>query len=235
MHRPWFSFAIASVLSLAFVPHWVRAEDAPKKEQKVFVEVCVAEVSLSKLRALGFDWDAAHSTFEPTYRTNDDPLDLLSFVEALGKDDLARVLSHPRLATMSGRTASLQVGDAKGQGVRLELVPQVLDTQKIQLQYRIELNLSKPAAAGEVNDRRHATRELVLDSATEFAPGIACCVSETRSRRTNEQGKTEETVTIVLLRADFKPPADIRTAEKPQPPKPVLERRYPEIEIPKRR
>lgn len=234
MHRPWLSAAVVSVLCVAFVPQWVAAEDAPKKEQKVFVEVCVAEVSLTKLRALGFDWDAAHSTFEPTYRTNDDPLDLLSFVDALGKDDLARVLSRPRLATMSGRTASFQVGDAKGQGVRLELVPQVLDIQKIQLQYRIELNPSKPDAAGEADGRRPATRELVLDSATELSPGTACCVSETRSRRTSERGKTEETATLVLIRADFKPPEDIRTAEKPQPPKGVLEGRYPEIEVPRR-
>ena len=235
MHRPWFSFAVASVLSLAFVPKWVTAEDASKKQEKVFIEVYVAEVSFSKLRALGFDWDAAHSTFEPTYRTNDDPLDLLSFVDALRKAGLVRELCHPRLATMSGRTASFQVGDAKGQGVRLELVPQVLDTQKIQLQYRIELNPPKPDAAGEADGRQHTTRELMLDSATELSPGTACCVSETRSRRTNEKGKIEETVTVVLIRADFKPPADILTAEKPQPPKPVLERRYPEIEIPKRR
>jgi hypothetical protein len=221
---------VLSLICLAEAPRWAVAEEAAKKEQRVFIEVFVAEVSLSKLRALGFDLDALHLFAEAASGTDEEPRNAISTLEALGKDNLVRLISHPRLATMSGRAASLQVGDA----IKLEIVPQASDEQKIQLDYRIELNIPQSAVGGEeVEGGRKSTHQLVLDSATELDPGKACCVSETRSRR-SEGGKTHETLTVVILRADFKPPAEIRTAEKPRPPQPELERRYPEIEIPKR-
>jgi hypothetical protein len=223
MHRFWLSAAVIGVLSLASISPPVAAQDAPKKEPKVFVEVCVVEVSLSKLRSLGFHWDALLHT---------DPGDLLGFMDALQKDGLIRELCHPRLATMGGRPASLQVGDA----IRLNMAPKVLDSQKIQLEYRVELNVPETAAdGGQTGERRRSVSQLVLDSATELVPGKSCCVSETRTRRTNEQGKVEETATIVLLRADFKPPADVRTAAKPSAPQPALKGLYPDIEVPLRR
>ncbi|HUE74048.1 MAG TPA: hypothetical protein VMP01_24420 [Pirellulaceae bacterium] len=211
--------------ALALLPRSTPAVEAAK-ERRVYIEVCVAEVSLSKLRALGFDWGAIHRIHEEVDRTTGEVPNLIGFLDALVKDDLAKMVSHPRLATMSGRPASLQVGAT----IKLDVVPQAPDEQKIQLEYRIELNLSQSNAAKE-----HSPRQLVLASATDLTPGQTCCVSETRSRRTNERGKIEETATVVLIRADFKPPAEIRTAERLQPPKPVQERRYPEIEIPKRR
>ncbi len=233
MHRSWLSAAVIGVLSLASISPPVAAQDAPKKEPKVFVEVCVVEVSLSKLRSLGFDWDALlHSVFESPTRLGTDPGDLLGFMDALQRDGLVRELCHPRLATMGGRPASLQVGDA----IRLNVAPKVLDSQKIQLEYRVELNVPETAAdGGQTGERRRSVSQLVLDSATELVPGKSCCVSETRTRRTNEQGKVEETATIVLLRADFKPPADVRTAAKPSAPQPALKGLYPDIEVPLRR
>ncbi|HZL89722.1 MAG TPA: hypothetical protein VFB96_15260 [Pirellulaceae bacterium] len=217
---------VLSLVCLAGSPRWGIAEETAKEEHQVFIEVCVAEISLSKLRTLGFDTSALHLDTESAGRTDDGQRDAISTIAALGKDNLVRVISHPRLATMSGRQASIQVGDA----IKLEVVPQVGDQRQIQLDYRLELNLSDANAAKE----RHSTHQLMVDSATELVPGKTCCVSETRSRRT-EDGKTHETLTVVLLRADFKAPADIRTAEKLPAVKPIVERRYQEIEIPKRR
>lgn len=211
MHRPSLSVAVFGVLSLAFVPPWGAAEDAPKKVQRVFVEVCVAEVSVAKLRALGFDWG---SILESANQTDDEAQDLLSFVDTLAKDNLARILCHPQLTTISGRTASFHVSDAQGQGTRLDVVPQVLDTQKIQLQFRIDLTPPKPDA-GQANDGP-ATRQLVLDTATELEPGKTCCISETRARHSKD-GKMVETATLVLVRADVKLPAYDREAAKRLP------------------
>ena len=218
--RPWF-WSVAFAFGLGLVPAG-RSEEPAKEDHKVFIEVCVADISSSKLRSLGFDWNALTSC-EAANRPDGEPLDLIRLLEALSKDDLARVLYRPRLATMSGRAASLQVGDA----IRLDLVPKVPSAEQIQLEYRIELYDLKPAGDGEADERRQTTRRLVLDSATELAPGKVHCVSETRCRRTNDRGKVEETSTVVLLRADLKPPADIRTAQKPSPP--ILKGYYREV------
>jgi hypothetical protein len=209
--RPLF-WSVAFAFGLGLMPAG-RGEEPAKEDHKVFIEVCVAEISSSKLRSLGFDWSALTS-FEAANRTDGEPLDLIRLLEAMSKDNLVRVLYHPRLATMSGRAASLQVGDA----IRLDLVPKVPGEEQIQLEYRIELNDRKVAGDGEAGERRQTARRLVLDSATELAPGNVQCVSETRCRRTNDRGKVEETSTVVLLRADLKAPADIRTAAKPSPP-----------------
>ena len=215
---------VLGLFCLSSVPRSAPAVEA-EKEQRVYVELCVAEVSLSKLRALGFDWGAIHRFQDESDGTEGEPRDFMAFLDALVKADLVQLVSHPRLATMSGRPASLQVGDT----IKLAVVPRVADETTIQLEYRIELR-SPPSNPAKEN----SACEFVLASATDLSPGKTCCVSQTRSR-TTEGGKTNETLTVVLLRADLKPPADIRTAEKPHPPKPILERRYPEIEVPQRR
>lgn len=242
MRRRLFSFAAVVIVAGSMMPSLVKGEEppanapavSPKKGQKVFVEVCVAEVSLSKLKALGFDFSAILS-MESDPRSDGMPQDVMGFLEALSRDSLARVVSRPRLATMSGRSASLQIGDAKGQGVRLNVVPHVRDSGNIRLEYRIELNVPPPDADGENPPGADSAQQFVLASATELEPGKACCVSETRSRRTNERGKLVETATVVLLRADLKPPREIRTAEKRRAPLPDVKGLYPDIEVPQRR
>jgi len=112
---------VLSLVCLAGSPRWGIAEETAKEEHQVFIEVCVAEISLSKLRTLGFDTSALHLDTESAGRTDDGQRDAISTIAALGKDNLVRVISHPRLATMSGRQASIQVGDA----IKLEVVPQV--------------------------------------------------------------------------------------------------------------
>ena len=210
----YFLVAILCWLGLV-VQQSATAEDQPKKGQKVFVEVCVAEVSLSKLRALGFDWSAL-STESFFDGTDGEQQGLLSFVDALAKDDLARICCRPQITTLSGRTASFKVGDEE-QWTRLELVPEVLDTQKIQLQFRIDLKPHKPAA-GQPNATGNAPRQLVLDTATELEPGKTSCISETRTRK-NVDGKTVETATVILVRADIKLPSDDSEAARRLPAK----------------
>ena len=213
-------WSVVFAVSLAALPVG-RGEEAAQEDRKVFVEVCVAEVSASKLRALGVDW--ATMVSEAARNADGEPVDLMRLLDALSKDDLTRVLYRPRLATMTGRAASLTVGDA----VRLDLVPKIVDKDKIQLEYRVELNAASADAAGEADQRPQAARRLVLDSASELSPGKVHCVSETRCRRTTDGGKTEEVSLVVLLRADLKQPSDIRTAARPSPA--ILKGRHREV------
>jgi pilus assembly protein CpaC len=98
---------------------------------KILLHVKVMEVSRTKLRALGFDWDLVTSggfvtqsvsqlvpgVFPinadafPTVRfgiTNGE--DFRGFLQALRQYDLAKLLSEPTLTTLDGRPASFNVG-----------------------------------------------------------------------------------------------------------------------------
>jgi pilus assembly protein CpaC len=98
---------------------------------KILLHVKVMEVSRTKLRALGFDWDLVSSggfvtqsvsqlvpgifpinaDAFPTVRfgiTSGD--DFRGFLQALRQYDLAKLLSEPTLTTLDGRPASFNVG-----------------------------------------------------------------------------------------------------------------------------
>ncbi|HEX5104279.1 MAG TPA: hypothetical protein VFV87_10735 [Pirellulaceae bacterium] len=214
---------VLSIFSSGYVAQQVAAEEAPPTKPMVYVDVCVAEISLSKLRTLGFDW--SHIATFKSNSLHDTVPDPIKFFDALQQYNLAQIRFRPRLATMSGRPASLHIADT----LRLDVVATSQPSEKIQLEYRIDLKLPAPTTPDERRDQKHSVHQLLLDAATELVPGETCCVSETRTRRTTENGKTSETATLVLIRADLKPPSDIRTVEGL--PMSDVEARYRDVEV----
>ena len=112
----------------------------------------------------------------------------LAALKALEKDGLVRVLAEPRLVTVSGRPAFLQVGaeipmgsqgedrsrevERKFAGTRMDLVPMVLDGGRIRLEVRLCVTEVDPAhtalAAGRQNP---ALRTWAVDTAVEMQSG----------------------------------------------------------------
>jgi len=112
----------------------------------------------------------------------------LSVLQALQKDGLGRVLAEPRLVTVSGRPAFLQVGaeipigsegedrsrevERKFAGTRVDIVPTVLDGGRIRLEVRLRVTEVDPAqtplAAGRQNP---VLRTWAVDTAVEMQSG----------------------------------------------------------------
>jgi Flp pilus assembly secretin CpaC len=158
------------------------AAPAATKAPRVTVDMLVVEVSLTKLRALGFDWEVVKGAHQLVHA---DGKQLTGFLRALKEHDLAEFLCEPKLMTLSGRPASLAVGTTK-----LDVVPVILGSGRIQVEHRLEL----PHAGGVL--RSH--------SAVELDPGQAVIAGHVRSNKKDAAGKANETATLVVLRADTK-------------------------------
>jgi len=163
---------------------------AAGKATPVIIEFTVLEVDVNKLRAVGFDWDLISSGGKPSPDLAC-PLScklatgqrLEGFLKALTQYNLAKVLSNPTLTTLSGRPASIAVGDQ----LKLDVVPIVLGSGRIRVEHRLELSAAK----------------LKSDSTSELDPGQVAVVSKVRSEHKDALGKVRETETLVLVRADL--------------------------------
>ncbi|OHB80751.1 MAG: hypothetical protein A2V98_26675 [Planctomycetes bacterium RBG_16_64_12] len=147
--------------------------------QQVLVQVQMVEVCRSKLRELGFDFSQVgtdHSTpgacgrpaagqpFE--FGVVDDGDAALGVIEALRQDKLLRVLAEPTLVTLSGRPATMQVGDVvpapvaqdsgavaieyRECGTRVDLLPTVFGNGRIRLEVRARVSKIDPSRTVQV-------------------------------------------------------------------------------------
>jgi len=122
------------------------------------------------------------------FRVVDKQDKFLSALQALEKDGLVRVLAEPRLVTVSGRPASLQVGaeipmgsegednssqaERKFAGTRVDLVPTVLDGGRIRLEVRLRVTEVDPTHTTLVAGRGNpALRTWAVDTAVEMQSG----------------------------------------------------------------
>src|SRR5262245_55734661 len=188
MNRKWIATATVVVALLAHAH--LRAEPpaatAPQavKKQPVSIEVTCVEIDLTKLRDVGFDWDAVTKKsvkdlpeakkLELAVANNCDGL-----VRTLERHDLARFLCRPNVTSLSGRPASFAIGDA----TRLDIVPEILESGRIRIDHRLEL----------------PQRKFKLDSAVEVDPGQAVISSQVRGEFKDLDGATRETITIVVI------------------------------------
>jgi Flp pilus assembly secretin CpaC len=159
----------------------LRAE--PPAAQSITVEVTVIEVNRTKLRALGFDWDLVKNGGRSDVAdlvTTQKQLD--GFMQALQQYNMANVLCRPKLMTLSGRPASLAIGDH----LRLDVVPIVLESGRIRVEHRLEL----------------AEPKLKSDGAVEVAAGQAIVAGQVRHEAKDPLGNSRETETLVFVRAD---------------------------------
>ncbi len=147
-------------------------------EPQVLVKVKMVEISRGKLRKLGIDFATAESgPIEFGYSSAaagrpfavgvlEDSGAVLSLLEALQEDKLARVLAEPTLVTLSGRPAHCHVGgeipapvpqedgtvavEFREYGNRIDLVPIVLDGGRIRLEVRVQVGQIDPSRSVEV-------------------------------------------------------------------------------------
>jgi hypothetical protein len=191
MNCKWIAAATVVVALLAHAhlraePPASVAKPAAAK-QFVTVEVTCVEIDLTKLRAVGFDWDAVTKK-STTDLPESKKLELAvanncdSFVRALVRHDLASFLWRPQLMTLCGRPASVAIIN------RLDIVPEILESGRIRVDHRLEL----------------PQRKFKLDSAVELDPGQAVISSQVRGELQDADGKARETTTIVVVRADTK-------------------------------
>ena len=192
MHRSWPVVALAVVVA-SFSGGPVLAEppaaDAPQSAERQFVtvELSVVDVSLTKLRALGFDWEAVSKTLQPGFP---DPKQLKfgagkqleGFLQLLKQYNIGEVVSNPKLMTLNGRPASVDISPH----LKLDVVPIVLGSGRIRVEHRLEL----------------PQRKLKTDSAVEVDPGQPVIAGHVRSEKKDAAGKLHETATLIIVRAD---------------------------------
>ncbi len=142
--------------------------------QQVALQVKVIEVSRTKLRKAGFDWQQISgvnnlavglgkfvNTATIGFSVTDGANSLTAVMDLLREDKLAKLLSEPTLITSSGRPAMFQVGgeigyiisgttsDAKAAfktyGTQIDFLPVVLGNGRINLQVRAMISENDPA------------------------------------------------------------------------------------------
>jgi hypothetical protein len=182
-----------------------RIERLVGNRQQVIVHLKVMEVSLTKLEAMGFDMtkflgNAAAAPEDPkkvgapgTFSVIDDTNDTRQLLEALRKDNLAKVLAEPTLVTLNGQEAVFRSGgqvaipkpqkdgssaaDYQFYGTEVQLKPEVLLDHSVRLAVRCgvsELDYANPTHVGK-----------------DVIPGI-------RSRDVNTTAKIANGRTLVL-------------------------------------
>ncbi|MCA9099534.1 MAG: pilus assembly protein N-terminal domain-containing protein [Planctomycetales bacterium] len=147
--------------------------------QQVLLQVKVMEVSRTKLRNLGVDLDFifGDDTFATSIAGRDKNIllnvidgntDLLFEIEALRQDNLLKMLSEPKLLTVSGRPARFIVGGEvpilvpqslgtvsiqfKEFGTQLDFVPIVLGNARIRLEVRPRVSQIDETLAVSLNN-----------------------------------------------------------------------------------
>lgn len=159
--------------------------------KKITVQMWVVEVSTDKLRNLGFDWDVIRSTNKEGIL----PVEKLEFLKSLEQNNLARMLAEPTIATVSGRKASLAVGEQ----LKLDVTPTAIDDKHIQLQYRVEVGAAGREGIADATP-------FVAGSTVQVEAGKPCLVSQTRSSWQTANGKPRQTETLLMVQADLVTP-----------------------------
>ena len=172
---------------------------------KITVRLWVVEVETDKLRNLGFDWSQITSNGEikttPVVAAGDiaiagnwktDARGFRGFLEALEHNSLARTLSEPTIVTLSGRKATLEIG----QQTKFEATPTAIENQRVELEYRIELGQARELAG---------STPLVIGSTVQVEAGQPCLISRTRGNSRSDNGKSRQTETLLLVQADRLP------------------------------
>lgn len=233
MTHPSLRFWLWAVLGigLSLLPPAARSQEPAKDKRPIYFEVTLVEVPIGRLGKAGIDWieltKDRSSQSGPGNRSVVDADKLPALVQALIDDKIARVLTRPRMATVSGRKASLQIGEA----IELQATPETIDEEHILLDYY--LKFSEPLPQSERDKRRGippGKRTTNSSMGIKLEAGKTTAVAGLTARRADERGRTEEYAFVTLLRADFKPAEEIRTAEE-LPPRPMLDGRYREVEL----
>lgn len=129
----------------------IDAKKQPVSVPAVEVKLLIVEASRDKLREAGVDWQKL---------TGDNRNAAAAVMHDLVERELVDVLSRPQIQTLSGRAATLEVGN-EGDKIKVEVVPSVLTGNKVNVD--IACNLSR-THQGKVEIKSVRT-QLDIDSA----------------------------------------------------------------------
>ncbi|MFN0019020.1 MAG: hypothetical protein ACKVP0_12220 [Pirellulaceae bacterium] len=153
--------------------------------QAVDVHIKVFEVNMVKLRAA------------VVKNLSDDGVKLAAQLEELAGEGLARVISEPRIQTLSGREANYEVGN-DAEGVKMQVLPTVLKGNKIRIQLECNLFRTPPPPAANGPDGKPLTITRGVKTKLEVAPGKSVILS--RSHDVTRKGaKVEDTELIFMM------------------------------------
>lgn len=222
------------------------AASQPPASGQVVIHAQLIEVSLAMMRRLGVTWEtpdgqtavvthpqAMPQVFSPTTY---DSATLSGIIEALRREKMVKVLAEPTLVTVDGRPASLVIGrrlpppkrtcssepnqaEIERTGMRLDVVPRLVDQSKIRLDLRLEWSgLDQNDQDGDVAVPR--IRRHTVDTAFETKPGRTIVLAGSTPHRGGSE-PSEGTALYLLVRSELVAPVEASTAHLPVSPSPT--------------
>ncbi len=180
---------VASPEDLERIRRALELVDVPVDQ--VLVETEVMAFSEDVQRALGVQWDLAVGTvIEQGEPVRLDPFKVVGALRAMVEQGRGRVLGRPRILTVSGKPANIQVGDQIfvpiapqpggapvgvqqiNAGMQLQVTPRVVDGNRIHMQLLAQANTLAGFSAGfPIVSSRSASTELVVEDGTPVVVG----------------------------------------------------------------
>lgn len=133
--------------------------DDLKDQQQVGLELQVYEINRTKLRNLGFDWDA---TIEPV--SNGPRKADAGFFNALARNKLAKVFTERNKQTPVGVPVTFMVDDGTKTGLSFDCTPTVLDDGRIRLKVQYQMSRLAEGGAGHSIRAGYTTIEVEPES-----------------------------------------------------------------------
>jgi len=123
----------------------------PPAADQIVVELKLIEFSWAKLQQSGLSLVSLRNLLESneTPAILDEDGQISEFIELLCKDGLAQVLSRPKLTTISGQPATVEIGQdsttvspGSRSRLRFQCTPRVVDGGKLQLQIDLRIQVA---------------------------------------------------------------------------------------------
>jgi pilus assembly protein CpaC len=184
--------------------------------QQVLLHVKVMEVSRTKLRKLGFDFQTIFGGTTITSTVNgispdtatllvNHTADFTGLLEALREDKLMKIMAEPNLVAISGRPAYFIVGGELGYviqggggvgtttaafkpyGTRLDFVPIVQGNGRIRLEVRSEVSEKDAANSPEISDGPPSLKTRTIETGVEMLAGQTLAIGGLLQTRIESQ------------------------------------------------
>jgi len=191
---------------------------AQEPKQVIVVESWIAAIDFQKLRALDLTWDQVNANGQPrslkiaevlegkadNAAILQQPDELLKLLQRAG---VARVLAEPKMATVSGQKATLEIGDPDSR-LKLEATPITKANGQIQMEIRTEITEPLPGPRGlqsVFGGNQPRKRQWRLSSKVESEAGMVSLDATLIRGMPN----SPTPVPVVLVRATLEKPGSL--------------------------
>jgi hypothetical protein len=198
------------------------ALSSEKAPQMIAVDLKLIEISQTKMRQLGFDFakfdGKEGSTIDGLKVFDESPTTaVVGFVDALAKNKIAHVLAHPRIVTLSGRSANFSVNSSVSSsdvsnvaptdgiinlGTELYILPVQTENNKITLDLRMKwsgLREDGPNMPRQQFRRYEVSTSIVSESGAPVS--VIGQVQEFKS----SSGKADEVLLLLIVTPELIP------------------------------